>query len=659
MKTIALFALMFLVGCNFSFDDLNNENNDGTNDDSTSTEPTVISIDQFDATTYRGGVELNWDLPTDLSNFQSVVIKLRYDKTPEDIFDGQLVYKGYAQQYFDNDIRHEDNALGFYKIFILAKDGSIFDGPDFSIGFETITNLTNTRAVGLDGKISLSWQNPLSKYFENISIRRNLGTTAPNNTSEGDEVYLGSAQTFLDTGPSPALINDADYSYTIFAIDDTNQVTDQHSFTITPKASGTIDTTIGLNGFVYYNNENSLVRDILLDDQGRMLILSTKNYDSGDDEIRLLRLTSDGAIDTSFASFGLYQKGGTEDPWQGEKLLALDNGRFLVIGSSASTTSAIDSMVMMFTENGDLYDKFGVEGVASFNNLLGYHPLALEQALDSAIDSKGNVYIAGRADDGSATDSDPDLANFHLFLIKIASDGSLDENFGTNGIVVDESIGATDSVNIAINQHDEIYVAGSFNNYSETWLWSFDGSGQKINLASNPLELIPSSNQCSFSGGESSVAIEHITIDATDDLYLAGSCQVNADHEAMLVKVDRQGVGVNAFSAGSDFTLVIDSGMKSSFEFVTLDDQNRILLSGLEEGADYKGVFWRLNADGTTGSSFAPLIIDNPQFGFNGSLWDDRIGVLTIDPNNGMIYLGGNTGVGVTDTNAFGARVIP
>lgn len=112
------------------------------------------------------------------------------------------------------------------------------------------------------------------------------------------------------------------------------------------------------------------------------------------------------------------------------------NGKIIVVGHSSSTITGKDFTVIRYNSEGTLDNTFGTNGVVTSDLQTGSDDVAYSVA----VQTDGKIILAGYSDNGS---------NKEAALVRYNDDGTLDNTFGTNGIVL------TDFENA---QQDEIKV---------------------------------------------------------------------------------------------------------------------------------------------------------------------------------------------------------
>lgn len=97
------------------------------------------------------------------------------------------------------------------------------------------------------------------------------------------------------------------------------------------------------------------------------------------------------------------------------------DGKILVAGTTTSSVTGKDFVLLRYLTDGSLDNSFGNNGMVSSDLQLGSEDIAY----DIALQADGKIILAGSSDDGN--DRNAALARYN-------SDGSLDSDFGVNGV---------------------------------------------------------------------------------------------------------------------------------------------------------------------------------------------------------------------------------
>jgi uncharacterized delta-60 repeat protein len=204
---------------------------------------------------------------------------------------------------------------------------------------------------------------------------------------------------------------------------------------------GSLDTGFGAGGFVT-NSSGESATSVGIQQDGKIVAAGISGYKSV-----LVRFLSDGNLDTSFGPGGsvVIDFGGYE---VGARALAIQpDGKLVVLGYARQTVDAQhDFALARFNSDGSLDTSFG-SGGKILTDLIGDdfgNTLALQ---------KDGKILAGGNNAGSWTD------NFGL--VRYNPDGSLDSQFGKNGIAVVEISGKKAGGNaLALQEDGKILLAG-------------------------------------------------------------------------------------------------------------------------------------------------------------------------------------------------------
>ncbi len=216
---------------------------------------------------------------------------------------------------------------------------------------------------------------------------------------------------------------------------------------------GTLDATFGNNGIFTYtlDFEANIYRSTLAADGGIILTGSTTNYSNY--RLLLIKITSEGVLDAAFGDNGIVLHNFsdvTENSETHSYGVAIDEvGNIIVAGNAHDEVYTPVPMVCRFTPTGQLDETFGNGGVVKIPSATEYSSNfdAVEVLPD------GKIIAAGSSGEG--------LQFWVMLAVRLNTDGTLDENFGTNGIAK-YNIGNVDDeiYDIAYNEDGELFFAG-------------------------------------------------------------------------------------------------------------------------------------------------------------------------------------------------------
>ena len=143
-----------------------------------------------------------------------------------------------------------------------------------------------------------------------------------------------------------------------------------------------------------------------------------------------------GTLDPTFGTAGKVTTSISSGQDKAYGVVVQSDGKIVVAGYSTSTATGKDFTVIRYNSDGSLDNTFGNIGVVTTDLQTGSDDIAYSIALQN----DGKIILAGYSDNGSNKDA---------ALVRYNNDGSLDNTFGNNGIVL------TDFEN---SQQDEIKV---------------------------------------------------------------------------------------------------------------------------------------------------------------------------------------------------------
>jgi uncharacterized delta-60 repeat protein len=214
---------------------------------------------------------------------------------------------------------------------------------------------------------------------------------------------------------------------------------------------GSPDMTFANEGvFTYSLNNEANVYGCVIKDDGKILMTgSTTDYN--DYRILLIQLNSDGTLDNMFGDNGVVvQKIGPDMNFFEDHSYALtlqEDGMILVAGKSYNIDFQFVPVVVRFTENGVLDTTFGTNGVASVP------VIDVENDFDClVIQDDGKIVASGHY----ATE----LLQFAMLVARFNADGTLDSNFGEDGMFIQTYGADAEGFGISLTPNNDIVVAG-------------------------------------------------------------------------------------------------------------------------------------------------------------------------------------------------------
>lgn len=325
-------------------------------------------------------------------------------------------------------------------VAVLNPDGSL--DVNFDADGTEVTNLgtsfdetSSHVAIGSDDKIIVvGTANDGTTSFLAL-VRYNADGSLDTSFSADGFVFLDSGST-LDQGKAVAIQSDG--KIIIAGTNGSDVLVARYD------TDGNLDTTFGTGGIVTTSASSGtdIADAIAIQPDGKIVIGGTSNLDSADEDFLLIRYNDDGSLDTDFSDDGIVTTdlGGT--PTEGITGAAIESDGTIVTEGTSGTALT----VVAYTSTGDLDTSFSDDGVVQLEeNSIGN---------DLALESDGSIVIAGAVQTDDSTD-------LEAAVVVLNTDGSLDTDFGTDGIVtVDLEADEDDQFTAVVIQENGEIIAG-------------------------------------------------------------------------------------------------------------------------------------------------------------------------------------------------------
>jgi len=412
--------------------------------------------------------------------------------------------------------------------------------------------------------------------------------------------------------------------------------------------NGAMDPAFGENGVRQFDlgpdagGVGDTVWNLASDAQGRLLVFAAaKGPETRVDRDRLvMRLTADGALDTTFATEGIYtlNTGNLNDNARNGIVLA--DGHIVASGyapqpTGTGTQAANRAVLLRLNDDGTPDVAFGFEGVANVNPFIpddpATQPWGMVEAYGIAQQSSGHYVTTGYG--RSAAEGTVDMVS-----LRLTPDGKLDPAWGVGGAVVLDLIGEDDrGRNVAVLPDDRVLIVGTATpvsgngdalvvvlNADGTPASDFDEDGMKIydfggtNENFYGLATAPSGNWAAAVGysvvgeetdgkatlvllplpGGADVAqvvplsaagdnrFWSVAFDASDRIYAAGHLTENGDNHMVVVRLTTDGVLDPTFGTdGVASVNLVTAGTEESARGIAIQSDGKIVIAGTVEAA--------------------------------------------------------------------------
>jgi uncharacterized delta-60 repeat protein len=248
----------------------------------------------------------------------------------------------------------------------------------------------------------------------------------------------------------------AGYTYNFSGIDWENILLIRYN------SNGTLDNTFGNNGVVSTNVDGEDYGYALALQSDGKIVIAGKTNNFTDTYGCMLRYNSDGTLDTTFGTNGVAKHDGI---FQGVAIQS--DGKIVAAGGSINLTNKGDMMIVRYDSNGTLDNTFGTDGKTQF--YVGESSSAQEIAASVVIQPDGKIVTVG-FEEG---------VNNSTLILRYNSNGTLDNTFGTNGVVMYDPTDYPDTLGkaLALQSDGKIIITGTSNSLAGMIVLRYNNNG--------------------------------------------------------------------------------------------------------------------------------------------------------------------------------------
>jgi uncharacterized delta-60 repeat protein len=405
---------------------------------------------------------------------------------------------------------------------------------------------------------------------------------------------------------------------------------------------GELDTSFGNNGIVIesFSNYSDDAYALTVQPDGKIL-LAGSSYNTGvnNDDFTLVRYNTDGTLDSSFGSSG---KVTTNTAYRdsAKTILLQPDGKILLAGEAYdNNTLEIDIALVRYNTNGSLDTSFGVNGKV-ITDLTDLYDIANAVA----IQPDGKIVLVGTA-------SYDDNRQFDFAVVRYNINGSLDANFGNNGIIYTDFSGDDDNAfTVTILDNGKILVGGvnafGYIGNNEFALVRYNSNGSIDTSFGNNGKV--STNLGNYADVGLALAIQ-----SDNKILLAGYSNNGNNKNFSLLRYNSNGSLDTSFGGG-DGIVTTDIGGYDDIAFALAVQANgKILLGGYSNnGRKDNFAIVCYNDNGSLNANFG---IDG-KFTYIIGIGNDQARAIALQPD-GQILLGGHTNNGIDNDFAL-VRII-
>ncbi|MCF6171792.1 MAG: T9SS type A sorting domain-containing protein [Bacteroidales bacterium] len=391
----------------------------------------------------------------------------------------------------------------------------------------------------------------------------------------------------------------------------------------------TLDLTFGGDGKVttMINDGYSQCSNIFPLADGKIMVAGI-GYNGTDNDFLLIKYNEDGSVDDSFGSNGYVLTAVGDNNDEVMDVVEDEAGNYYLTGR-VLIGGEYHAACVKYLPDGSLDQDFGTGGIRSFKFTEGL----INQGNAIVLQNDGKILIAGTA--GNAPDLD-------FALIRLNSDGTNDNIFGTDGVVLTDFDGLSDEAwAVRLTSDNRIVLAGQAyqnNIHTKIALVRYTSEGALDGSFGNGGKVTSSIGQ------DSSALSRDLKILEGDKIILSGWVDVGNNYNLMLARYNENGTPDESFGEGG--MVIDDFGSWETTWRMLIQEDGKILCSGsIGIGMDSDFALFRYNPDGNPDDTF----------GDDGLVITDFLGLdyalgMAIDQNN-KILAGGTTKETLTGTS--------
>jgi len=351
--------------------------------------------------------------------------------------------------------------------------------------------------------------------------------------------------------------------------------------------NGTLDLSFGTDGVVYTDiigfTENSCI--VLVQEDGKIVIAGSYFSDGGTStDIALARYTTDGVLDPTFDSDGIVLSNLPSVANTIYDGLIQADGKIILAGSGGMDSSEKDYLVLRYNTDGTLDYTFDSDGRV-FVNITTVKDIcySIKQQSD------GKFIMAGTTGH---------LSGANVTVVKINEDGSMDNTFGTGGIVTTAyGSGADYGTGIAIQSDGKYVVCG--NTYNGT---SFDFMLLRYNEDGSLDATFDGDGALTYDLAGLNDSWEDVHIMDDDKIVVSGYAEQVTGYDFVVGRYNADATLDMGFGTNGLVTTDIVGSMDKAYSSVIQSDGKIVLCGYADNGVDYDVVLARYYLYGTLSS---------------------------------------------------------
>ena len=355
--------------------------------------------------------------------------------------------------------------------------------------------------------------------------------------------------------------------------------------TIFPK-DGELDPTFGQGGITtasLYSQGSSEINSIAIQDDGKTLAAGYTTINETFFRFSIVRYNTDGTLDNTFGTNGIVNTNIGDIGFANS--IALQSDEKIIVAGTALINGENKFAVVRYNPNGALDNSFGDNGIV-------LTPIGTSGATltSTKVQQDGKILAAGHYYNGSNED---------FVLIRYNTDGSLDNNFGTNGIVATQVGASYDyAYSMAIQNDGKIILAGSgFQTNDDYALVRYNSDG----TIDNSFGI---NGKVFTQVGTSTDVAKSVLLQDDGKIIAAGYSYNGANYDFSVARYDTSGFLDESF--GTIGRTITNIGITNDYAYsAAIKSDGKIVLAGYSYNKnDYDIAIVQYKSDGIIDSTF-------------------------------------------------------
>jgi uncharacterized delta-60 repeat protein len=332
---------------------------------------------------------------------------------------------------------------------------------------------------------------------------------------------------------------------------------------------GSLDSDFGTGGVATYDSRSwDGGHAVALQADGKIIVAGYTTYARG--KFLVLRYNPDGSLDSDFGTGGVATYYGGN--WAYGRAVALQaDGKIVVAGFTKGTM--YDVLVLRYNPDGSLDSDFGAGGGATYDSG------SWEMGSAVSLQADGKIVVAGEI---------RNVANLDVLVLRYNPDGSVDSDFGADGIATYDGGNLDSGYAVALQTDGKIVAAGFTHNGRnyDVLVLRFIGGGNESIPAS--IDIKPDTLNGKSKGKWINCYIELSDGYSVEDIEFVTLRQFNNDPiDSPLAAVGPSEVGDHDDDGITDLMVKFDR--QELIRFLEVGDAELTIAGELGDGTPFEG----------------------------------------------------------------------